>query len=213
MFAWPTLELTDYEQKFVRYYKQPKLDAQGRVTNETWPGVLKRVYKAQLYNQNIPTIARFNNGPVFEERVLISRRSRVFGFTFSGDTANWFLEIETASGEKFTNAPCLVSAMQAGSYYNANANIGTPTLIADPFGAGSGIVDLFFGGSESFGIMVEPNYQLLPNEALIFRGTLAEAIADRDSIPFTQLTIGIHVWEFPGMANPGGTNLTSSRSV
>lgn len=211
MFAWPTLELTDYEQKFVRYYKQPKLDAQGRVTNETWPGVLKRVYKAQLYNQNIPTIARFNNGPVFEERVLISRRSRVFGFTFAGDVANWFLEIETASGEKYTNAPCLVSSMQAGSYYNANANIGTPFIPA-PFIGGIPI-DTLFAGTESFGIMLEPNYQLLPNEALIFKGTLAKAVTDIDPIPFTQLVIGIHVWEFPGMANPGGTNLTSSRSV
>lgn len=211
MFAWPTLELTDYEQKFVRYYKQPKLDAQGRVTNETWPGVLKRVYKAQLYNQNIPTIARFNNGPVFEERVLISRRSRVFGFTFSGDVANWFLEIETASGEKYTNAPCLVSSMQAGSYYNANANIGTPFFPAPILGDFP--VDTLFAGTESFGIMLEPNYQLLPNEALIFKGTLAKAIADLDPPQFTQLVIGIHVWEFPGMANPGGTNLTSSRSV
>ena len=211
MFAWPTLELTEYEQKFVRYYKQPKLDSQGQVTNESWPGVLKRVYTTNLYNQNIPEIARFNNGPVFENRVLISRRSRVFGFTFTGDVASWYLEIETASGEKYTNAPCLVSSMQAGSYYNANANIGQPNLI-DPFG-GTLTLDAVFAGTESFGIMVEPNYQLLPNEALIFRGSLAKAITDSEVIPFMQLGIGIHVWEFPGMANPGGTNLSSSRSV
>ena len=207
MFAWPTCELTDYELKHVRYYKQPVLDSQGNITNKTWPGVLKRVYKAQLYNQNIPTIPRFNNGPVFEDRVLISRRSRVFGFTFTGDVGSWFLEIETASGEKYTNSPCLVSSMQAGSYYNANSQVGTPITLDIGFGAP---LSLLWAGQESFGIMVEPNYQLLPNEALIFRGTPAQTILDTDPVPFIQLGIGIHVWEFPNM---GYSTVKDQRSV
>lgn len=191
MFAWPTCELTDYELKHVRYYKQPKLNAQGKETGQYWPGVLKRVYSVQLYNQNIPEISRFNNGPVFEDRVLISRRSRVFGLTFSGDVANWYLNIETASGEKYTNSPCLVSSMCAGSYYNANALVGSPT--SDPLQAPFG---LLWAGTQNFGVMIEPNYQLLPNETLIFRGEVAAGIPENN---FTQLAIGIHVWEFPGM--------------
>lgn len=206
MFAWPTLELTDYELKYVRYYKQPKLDSNGNITNETWPGVLKRVYTTTLYNQNIAAIPRFNNGPVFEKSVIISRRARVFGITFSGDTSAWFLSIETASGEKYTNAPCLVSSMCAGSYFNANANVSSPVI---PI-AGALPFDLLYAGEESFGIMIEPNYQLLPNEALIFKGSLAAGVSAVDPNPFTQLTIGVHAWEFPGM---GYSKVSDQRSV
>jgi hypothetical protein len=191
MFAWPTCELTDYELKHVRYYKQPKLNAQGNETGEMWPGVLKRVYTVQLYNQNLPDIARFNNGPVFEDRVLISRRSRVFGLTFSGDVADWYLNIETASGEKYTNSPCLVSALGAGSYYNANSLAGSPN-----FSDAEVAINLLFSSVEHFGVMVEPNYQLLPNESLIFRGEIAKGLPPER---FSQLAIGIHAWEFPGM--------------
>ena len=38
MFTWPEVDLTEYERKFVRTYK-----------TEQYPGVLKRVYQAQLY--------------------------------------------------------------------------------------------------------------------------------------------------------------------
>jgi hypothetical protein len=195
MFAWPTLELTDYELKFVRYYKQPKLNASGDITNEVWPGVLKRVYKAQLFSQNIPEISRFTNGPVFETRTLVSRRSRVFGFTFSGDVAAWFIEIETASGEKYTNGPCLVSAMCAGSIYNAEAAVGEGI-----FDSGQYEVPPLWRGTESFGIMLDPNFLLLPNEALIIKGFVAPSIIEEDEDAFRQLAIGIHAWEFPEMA-------------
>jgi hypothetical protein len=207
MFAWPTLELTEYELKHVRYYKQPKLDANGNITNETWPGVLKRVYTAELFNIPNTDIPKFANGPVFENRVLIARRSRVFGITFTGDVSAWYLEIETASGEKYTNAPCLVSSMCAGSNYNANSNIGSPALGGAVALAG---IELVFQQDENFGIMIEPNYQLLPNEALIFRGTPAAAIDALEETPFIQLSIGVHVWEFPGM---GYSKVSDGRNV
>jgi hypothetical protein len=209
MFAWPTLELTKYEEKFVRYYKQPKLDSQGNITNETWPGVLKRVYTTELFNRPDVNISRYANGPVFESRVLISRRARVFGFTFTGDTSAWYLEIETASGEKYTNAPCLVSSMCAGTNYDAESSLGSPALGAL---TNLGIFELIFQQDENFGIMVEPNYQLLPNEALIFRGRPAPIFETLEpvDVPFLQLSIGIHAWEFPGM---GYSKVSDGRNV
>lgn len=201
MFSWPLPELTDYERKFVRLYREPMLDAQGRPKLNRagqpvhWPGVLKRVYEVQLYNQNTAGIARLNEGPVFEDRVLISRRARVFGFTFQGDIQAWMLDIFTASGEKYTNEPCLVSAMCGGTNYDENgALIGPPASlpgnIVQPPG---GSVD----SQHSFGVMLDPNYLLTPNESLIFRGELASEVPAQET---RILSIGIHVWEFPDMA-------------
>src|SRR5258705_13747142 len=89
MFTWPNLELSDYERKFVRIYKDGK-----------YPGVLRRTYKVVL---NSPAQAA-KNLPVEQltGQIQIARRSRVFALTFSGNTDSWRLGITNASGTNYT---------------------------------------------------------------------------------------------------------------
>jgi hypothetical protein len=183
MFTWPSLELTEYERRFVRYYRTSK----GGPGGKGYPGVLKRVYRVDLISYAAP-----NSGfaaPQFQDTVQISRRSRVFGLVMYGDMASWRLRIETSSGEGFTSVEPqssvdpLASAMVPGTYYNADAQIGEPP-------------DAPQNQKESGVLLLEPNWELAPNTTLVFRGTLADGVPAEAS---RFLSIGVHVWEFPGM--------------
>jgi hypothetical protein len=190
MFSWPLPELTEYEKKFVRLYRTPKLDAQGRPTGEYWPGILRRSYQIQLYSQNVPEVDRLNQGPVFTDQLIISRFARVFALTFQGDPYSWLLDIRTASGERYTNDFCLVSAMCGGTNYNANgALIGEPLSEQGSAAQGS--------AASSLGVLIDPNWQLVPNENLIFEGRLAATLDP--AVDRRVLSVGVHVWEFPNM--------------
>ena len=176
MHPWPELELTNYERHFVRYYKT--WDAKANCYR---PGVLKRVYEVVLNSVAIPS-AGFTVVNLAQS-LQISRRSRVFGLTFVGDPASWLLTIRTATGEQFTNGQCLVSAMCACSPYNVRANIGEHPASNFHHQAQSGLLGL------------DPSWELMPNETLIFEGALAPPLVTESRV----LMIGIHVWEFPGM--------------
>ena len=192
MFTWPTPEITEYERKFVRLYREPKLDAQGKpIPGQFWPGIIKRSYEAELWNNPNPAIPRMANAPQFIDKVQISRRARVFALTFAGDVYSWFLLIRTASGERYTNEPCLVSSMTAGTNYDAQAFIGEPSAPLAP--------GLAFESASSYALLIDPNWQLVPNETLYFEGSLAPALTGGEVIPDRTLSIGVHVWEFPGM--------------
>ena len=199
MFYWPSCELTDYEKRFVRLYKTDK-----------YPGVLRRTYRVilnSIANINIPELET----PHTSGRVQISRRSRVFGLSFAGDTTAWRLSLETASGERFTGinpgapqtpstfpnastsqAP-IVAAMCPGSFYSYLSSLGGPpnSFTAQETG-GEAPVDITLALVNEFRlpVMVEPNWELVPNETLIFNGT---PIIDQQAI----LEIAVHVWEFP----------------
>jgi hypothetical protein len=178
MFPWPNLDLTDYERLYVRPYKTNK-----------YPGVLKRVYRVRLNNlaiEGTPFTA-----PQLIDNIQISRRSRIFGLMFWGDMASWRLLIRNASGETYTSfepntgLPPLVSAMVPGSLYNAQARIGEP-----PVGTNT-------QNQMQFGpLVIEPNWDLLPNQTLSFEGQLAAGLDPATDQRF--LSIGVHVWEFPG---------------
>ncbi len=216
MYFWPSLELTEYERRFVGLYKaevpilgpdkKPLLDKQGKPRMRELPGVLRRVYKILLNNQvnaSVPGLEAIH----LTGQVKISRRSRVFGLTFAGDTNLWRLNIETATGERMTpqlpgadGAP-VVSAMCPGTSWNAlaSADMAGPTLLTF-----DGAVTARQMAYNSLPLIVEPNWELLPNESLIFTGApipagLADAVI---------LEIAVHIWEFPGMvqgaAGPGG---------
>ena len=190
MFSWPEVDLTEYERKFVRTYKTGK-----------YPGVLKRVYQAELYTavsqDPLFTIPRFS------DQIQISRRSRVFGLTFVGDIDAWELEITNASGTLYTlhdvinNAPPVVSSMVPGTFYNRRANIGAPPATGNQQSQ-----------MTSFPLLIEPNWTLLPNETLIFNGALT-GTADGETDEAFFLGVGIHVWEFPKM----GTSDAELREV
>lgn len=188
MFLWPELDLTDSEREFVRYY-----------TDGDKPGVLRRTYRILLANQAIPAAGILM--PRFIDNLQISRRARVFGLTFAGDTSIWWLEIKTASGEQLTPpnplaaqlvppnpSGCLVSSMTPGTPWNVSAQVsnfpGSAVVGVDQWQSGP--------------LLLEPNLILVPNETLIFTGTPVLPAAHPDAV--VALEIGIHVWEFPEMA-------------
>jgi hypothetical protein len=190
LFSWPEVDLTDYERKFVRTYK-----------TENYPGVLKRVYQAQLYTA-ISQEPLFTQ-PRFSDQLQISRRSRIFGLLFTGDIDAWELQITNASGTLYTlgdvinAAPPVVSSMVPGTFYNRRANIGAPP---NPNDTQIQMV--------SYPLLIEPNWVLLPNETLIFNGALTGSAAGDEQNTY-MLSIGIHVWEFPKM----GTSDAEIREV
>jgi len=177
MFPWPNLELDDYERRFVSVYRT---DAQ--------PGVLKRVYQIRLSSQANPDAVPPIGAPVFSDSIQIARRTRVFLLTFQGDVSAWRLGIQTTGGEQYsapepqTGLLPLVSAMTAGSPYNAGAAVGEPAAV---------------GSAIAYPMAVEPNWELLKNTTLIFNGALTAPLDPTQDLRF--LSIGIHVWEFPGM--------------
>lgn len=191
MFAWPRPELTDYEREHVRIY---------RTKNK--PGILKRVYTVELRS-----IADADAGfpvAVFTGRVQISRRSRVFGLSFVGDTYSWRLGILTSAGTTFTNqepttglSP-LVQAMAPGSFYNAGAFIGEPPVTAFE---DVNNVQMRFRSQRTLLKAIDPNWLLMPNETLNFEGALTAPLDPATDARL--LSIGVHVWEFPGMITGG----------
>lgn len=202
MFAWPTLELTDYEREYVRIYKTGK-----------YPGVLNRRYKITLNSQaapekNLPTIT-------LSGQIQIARRSRVYGLTFSGNTDRWRLGISNASGTQFTNKSPrgqldpVVTSMVPGNIHNALSLGGlvpplTPAATSPGIGPAMQTAGIKFAlqGSQPYPLLLDPNWVLLPNETLIFAGTpIPISYLDGEDVinPNLVLTIGVHVWEFPGM--------------
>lgn len=190
MWTWPTLELTEYEQKFVRVYKDDK-----------FPGVLRRTYEILLntvadpLNPELATIK-------LEGKVQIARRSRVFALAFAGNLGSWRLQIETASGEQMTPKAAqadgypIVSSMISGGSWNALSALGDQPVTA-------GTPSVFNGNFSEGPMLIDPNWELFPNETLLFRGT---PIANQPTTasPMTPpaqklLVIAVHVWEFPNM--------------
>lgn len=208
MWAWPNLHLTSYEQKFVRIYKTAK-----------FPGVLRRTYKVSLFQRgdadDIPSYDRPDT--VLSGQVQISRRSRVFGLTFMGNTDSWRLQITNASGTLYTvrdprqQQDPVVSSLVPGSRFNAISLGGAATPLnaaAPPVTPGIGPNDItnrqFAPIQQPAPLIIDPNWVLLPNETLIFNGTALQVNyqgvdPDEELTPDLALTIGIHVWEFPGM--------------
>ena len=218
MWAWPNLQLTDYERKFVRVYKTAQ-----------FPGVLKRVYKVGLYQRgetvDLPGFER----PItrISGQVQIARRSRIFGLTFSGNLDSWRLQITNASGTLYTirdprrNQDPVVTSMVPCSLFNAAALGGVvPPLDAGapPISPGIGPNSItsrqFAPIQQPSPLIIDPNWVLMPNETLIFNGSPIQVNyqgvdPDEEMTPDLALTIGIHVWEFPRM----GTADASEREV
>ena len=196
MFYWPHLDLTEYEKQFVAAYKVPPTEE-----NPGKPGVMRRTYKCLLnnvINTNVPGFEQVH----LVDSVQISRRSRVFALTFSGDVSRWRLNIQNASGEQFTpKAPGVsgavdprVSAMVPGTSWNSGAGAMILPLYSkllttpdDP-----PVITMTQANGMSLPMLIEPNWQFVPNEALLFTGT---ALVETAIV----LEIGVHVWEFPGM--------------
>ncbi len=216
MWYWPKLQLTDHEKQFVGIYKE--VDDKGKTVR---PGVLRRSYRLQLANQAQPT----KNIPAVRltDQIQISRRSRVFAITFSGNTDAFRLSVRNTNGTQYTNpAPRsqgypVVSSLVAGSYYNALATGGKPIPLAynhasnltSSIGPNPGFSNQFMSGQQSFPWIIEPNWVCAPNETLIFSVTdispnwafqLPPAAPTPPGVVLPAvLNIVIYAWEFPGM--------------
>lgn len=189
MNQWPELSLTDYERRFVRYYETTQKDEKGRTRN--FPGVLRRIYPLLLSNLAYPAVGILN--PILNAQLQITRRSRVFAFSFAGDLDSWFLNIRTASGESFTpGSPGtpdggIVSSLVAGTPYHWQSQIARDT----PSNVNQGTT----GSLLEF----EPNIQLASNTTLVFEGQANPPEASPGVLRRIVLHITCHVWEFPGM--------------
>lgn len=198
MFTWPTIELTEYERKYVRVYKDGKT-----------PGVLRRCYEVFLNSRADPLTPGLE-AIKLSGQIQIARRSRVFGLGFAGNLGSWRLQIRTASGELMTPQPLqadgfpVVSSMIAGASFNALAAVGDQATVILP--GAPPVVNMM--GNATFGpLMIEPNWELSPNETLIFSGTpiddqlVTGAEFVQGDLPAQKLlSIAVHVWEFPGMS-------------
>lgn len=203
MFYWPHLELTEYEKRFVSEFreilpvlgpdKKPVIDpATGKPRTWVKPGVLGRRYKTQLNNVIVPNVPGLGQVRL-DGSIQIARRARVFGLSFAGDVHAWKLNIYTASGEQFT--PRLangtfptVSSMVPGTSWNIlSTDMAGPSGIPMPDDSTTYQI-----ANISLPMLIEPNWELVPNETLFFQGIpLSEAAII--------LEVVAHVWEFPGM--------------
>ena len=181
MNQWPEIDLSPFEREHVRVYSTPSK-----------PGVLPRVYQA-----NLTSVAQVDSGFLnaqFQDAVQISRRSRVYGFSFSGDLGSWELRISDASGTEYTNVDPitqrypLASALAPSMPYNADANIGEPP-------AATNEQQQMIG----FPLIWEPNIVLVPNQTLLFGGRLTATLEALAQVPTRFLSITVFVWEFPDM--------------
>lgn len=197
MFTWPPVELTEYEKRFVRVYKDGK-----------YPGVLRRVYEVFFNSKADPLTPGLENVKLTGQ-VQIARRTRVFGLTFAGNLGSWRLNIKTASGELMTpvpigaDGPPIVSSMVAGSAWNALSAFGDQAMVTGIRTAGGRAISSFHGSHTAGPLLIDPNWELAPNETLIFEGT---PFPNQPTTEFVMtqpaqklLAITVHVWEFPGM--------------
>jgi hypothetical protein len=182
MFFWPHLVLTDYEKRFVNAYA-----GGGK------PGVLRRTYVTRLNNTaqaGIPGLENIHlNG-----QVQISRASRVFALTFSGDIHAWRIKVSTASGTEFTPRMTggeypMVCTLSPATSWNFDAS-------ADGFQQPDNLTINAIATRQiawqQLPWIIDPNWELDPNESLLFEGTPQDASA-------LVLEIAVHVWEFPGL--------------
>lgn len=173
---WPRFRLTPDEATYSTKYESP-----GSGKNI----VLRRFYSGEL--DITPTIRQD------QETFQISRRSRLFGFTFSGDINLLEIQIQDITGEQFTTDFVPIVNLTGGA-------IGDPRQMevfanSPPFSGGllTGFISI---PPKSYAPCIwEPNIVLAPNQTLTITG---RAIDPTMTGPM-HVEMAIHVWEFPGM--------------
>jgi hypothetical protein len=166
---WPKFRLTNTEARFNTKYYDPRVKGTP---------ALRRMYGGKL-----------ELGPNKQRDLFtfqISRRSRVMGFTVSGDISQFLLTFSDVSGEQFTADPVPVAGLVCG--YNMLP------LSARYNSVGAGQQNL--AGVTLTPYIFEPNIILAPNNTLQVTATPTGPV-----IPLTTFRIDftLHVYEFPGM--------------
>jgi hypothetical protein len=100
----------------------------------------------------------------------------------------------------------IVSSMIAGGSWDALSALGDQAVVFAGMNDPSGNpITSFFGNETEGPMLIDPNWELSPNETLIFEGVALDNQPSADFpldpvIPAQKLlSIAVHVWEFPGM--------------
>lgn len=170
---WPRFQLTRGESEFNCKYEDPRKRQQR---------VLRRFYYNEL---NISTQIRQDMG-TFQ----ISRRSRVVGMTFSGDTDAFKIEIIDVTGEQYTAGPTHVPLLCQGWNQDPRSLFALDTGAAKVAGNEMAITTGTLGP-----YIFEPNIVVAPNQTI----QINSAPQNADNVENTFiLGIVMHVVEFPG---------------
>lgn len=172
---WPRFKITPEENQYSTKYEDP-------ATNKHI--VLRRFYPGEI---NItPTIRQD------QETFQISRRTRVFGFTASGDLNLIEIQITDITGEQFTTDFIPIMNMLGGTIADPRS---TELFINPPFNGGFSTGFVVIPTMSYAPHIFEPNIVLAPNQTLSIQG---RAIDPTMPGPM-HVEIVLHVWEFPGM--------------
>lgn len=172
---WPRLRLTREESKYCSKYEEP---GSGKAP------VIHRKYPGEL---NISTQIRQD-----QETLQISRRSRVFGLTASGDVSMMEVMLIDITGEQFTTDFMPFSGLILGS---STFDPRSTEILLDPSitpGWTPGRTNNYICYSP---YIFEPNLLFSPNQTLTIQGRpINPETEDELHVEFC-----FHVWEFPGM--------------
>ena len=170
MSYWPRLILTNWEKQFLNLYANP---------DDNRRGPLRRFYPASL------TLTETERLPI--DIITISRRSRVFGISVSGDIEHFRIKISDSVGEQYTPDEIYIPHLCPGYTQIQPGLFGGVGQNPSP------------GGFSDVHIL-NPNIQLSPAQTLTISGFEVEPFDFGDAgendyrVDFT-----FHVWEFPGM--------------
>jgi len=185
---WPRLRLTKEEQQRWTPYSAPKVLQKN---------VLYRTYAGEL----VMTMTNKED----TENLQISRRSRVFALTASGDTANTEVQIFDSSGEQYTMGYIPLANMLMGTApdfrsLGVYSSQGTSVILNQV-----GFSIPFVYGVDSVAPHVfEPNIVLDPNQTLTIKGRNMRNLVQLPDPPgptntneTSTVCFNFHVWEFP----------------
>ncbi len=178
---WPRLRLTADEATKWTPYSSPKLLQKN---------VIYRAYAGEV-------ILDMTNKED-TETIQISRRSRVFAMTASGDVFNIEMQIYDSVGEQYTMGWVPVSNMILGTAADFRGFANFQPAFGLPAGVPVGYV---FGAASVAPHVFEPNIVLDPNQTLSFKARTMNALTALPADPQTNetslLSFVVHVWEFP----------------
>jgi len=172
---WPRLRLTPEEHKYNSIYEDP-----GR----TQYHVVRRIYPGFL---NFNSVVRQDT-----DTLQISRRSRVFAFTASGDTNLVEVQFSDITGELYTTDYIPLSNLIGGPVYDPRSQAYfNPLLFTPPDNAlGTGSI---LTAATYVPFIFEPNIVLAPNQTVSISGRPI----DPELILPIHVDFCLHVWEFP----------------
>lgn len=121
-----------------------------------------------------------------------SRRTRVWGVTFSGDVYGAKVQISTSTGEKYTVGACHIPSI-SGHGVTSRLSV-TPNIGAYPQATTNAIQP-----APAWTLEFQPNI-VLPGSKQLFFDLSLDNPDDTVPAPGTPylIAINVHVWEFPG---------------